>query len=134
MRLSVLMILLAMLVSGCVSQQALVQNETNYKEFNLVIGHTFYSPVTITVNKGDAVRIIALSVPGTGIETYGHNHGFTIDAYNIDVIAASEKSPVIVQFIADKSGIFPIHCNSCFEGPYGADHPDIRGTLVVKDG
>lgn len=120
------------LVMGCTQQQANQQTEPGIKEFTMTVGHTFYNPATITVKKGDMVKINAISARGTGLESgLSHNHGITIDEYNIDVATPSETTPVVINFIADKEGTFSIYCKSCWDGPFGRGHPDIRATLVV---
>jgi len=126
------------LASGCTSQQQNNQQnqkptEPELKESTMTISHTFYNPSTITVNNGDMVRINAISARGTGLESgLGHNHGITIDEYNINVAAPSETTPVVINFVADKEGTFTIYCKSCWDGPFGREHPDIRATLVVN--
>jgi len=141
------LVLSVLLVSGCVSQYGGTQtggtgtNQTTtappsapgIKEFSMTIGHTFYNPSTITVNKGDTVRIMAVSATGTGLESgVSHNHGITIDEYNINVAIPSETRPVVISFVADKTGTFSIYCKTCWDGPFGREHPDIRATLVVN--
>jgi len=139
-RLSAFVIILSfvvLLASGCTPQQgyappqqqpaAPVVNETP-KEIRMAIHHTGYDPSLITVNKGDKIRIFAVTGPGT----VAHNHGISIDAYGINSPVTSETTPVLIEFVADKTGKFTIYCGSCKTGIYGAAHPDIRGTLEVK--
>lgn len=105
------------------------------KEFRVTIGHTFYSPNTLEVNKGDAVRFLANSAKGTGVESgFSHNHGITIDEYEINQAVAIEdtSNPVVIQFVADKAGTFKIYCKTCLDGPFGTNHPAIQATLAVK--
>lgn len=126
-----------LLASGCTPQQgytpprqqppAPVVNET-IKEIRMAVYHSGYDPSLITVNKGDKVRILAVTGPGTA----AHNHGISIDAYGINSPVTSETTPVLVEFVADKPGRFTIYCGSCKTGIYGNAHPDIRGTLEVK--
>ena len=82
-------------------------------------GTKFWFPSTITVKKGDTVKIHLVSkVPGSNPV-----HGFAIDAYKVqEVIDAKGKD---IEFVADKAGIFPIRCQL---------HPGhVGGELVVLE-
>lgn len=103
-------------------------SEPAVKEFNVTISHTSYSPASFRVNVGDTVRIYAVAAPGTA----SHNHGITIDEYNVNVAVTSETNPAQIVFVADRAGTFDIWCKTCWDGPFGKGHPDIRATLVVK--
>lgn len=84
-----------------------------------VNGTKFWIPSTITVKKGDTVKIHAVSkIPGENSV-----HGFAIDAYKIQEVADTKGKDF--QFVADKAGIFPIRCQL---------HPaHIGGQLVVLE-
>lgn len=97
------------------------------KEFELTIFHTRYEPASFSVNKGDTVRILARTSPGTE----SHVHGVTIDEYNINQAVTSSTDPATIEFTADKAGTFTIYCRTCYDGPFGRGHPDIRATLSV---
>lgn len=97
-------------------------------EFTVVVYHTHYEPSTITLEQGSRVRISMLTAPGT--ETY--HHGLTIDGYGISAAASSATAPTQINFIADKKGTFSGYCGSCLDGPFGAEAPDKRLTLVVN--
>jgi nitrosocyanin len=91
------------------------------RQFNItaveINGTKFWFPSTLTVKKGDVVKIHAVSkVPGENSV-----HGFAIKDYNIaEVIDTKGKD---IQFTADRDGIFPISCHL---------HPaHIGGQLVV---
>ncbi len=114
--------------AACTQQAATTNSEPGTKEFQVTIGHTFYNPRTFEANVGDTVRFLAIAAQGTA----SHNHGITIDEFNVNQAVISEDSPVVIEFVADKSGTFDIYCATCWEGPYGRGHPDIRATLVVK--
>lgn len=133
-------VMLVVLISACVSPAG--QNQTpqgeqqpGLKVFKVVIGHTFYSPNTFTVAKGDRVRFLANAAKGTGVESgFSHNHGITIDEYSINQAVATEdeSKPVVIEFLADKAGEFRIYCKTCLDGPFGQDHPQINAKLVVE--
>jgi len=129
-------------ISGCASQQTGSEGNKSVPEeqpapaerqFPVTIGHTFYSPNNFEVNVGNTVRFLAVAARGTGVESsFNHNHGITIDEYSINAAVTSENTPTIVTFVADKAGTFIIYCRTCWDGPFGQQHPDIRATLVVK--
>ncbi len=126
-----LFILSILTISACTSkntEQTTTQGGT--KIVSMVIEHTFYQPDTITVNKGDKVRIEAIAASGTG----SHKHGVTIDEYGINKAVTTEEknNPTIIEFTADKQGTFKIYCKTCLEGPFGANHPKIEAKLVVQ--
>jgi cytochrome c oxidase subunit 2 len=89
------------------------------KEFNVIAYQWAFEPSTITVNKGDKVRITATSrdVP----------HGFAIDEYGINLYLDGLR-PKTAEFIADKAGTFVYYCSvQC-----GSGHGRMRGKLIVK--
>ncbi len=102
----------------------------NVKEFNVLVTHTSYTPNTITINKGDKVRLKAVSVSGT----LQHHHGITIDEFNVNQLVDTEdaNNPIIIEFTADKAGTFNIWCKTCWDGVFGKGHPDIRASLIVE--
>lgn len=117
--------------SPVVSEQTqnLTQQTTNQvKEFRVIISHTGYNPNVFTVKMGDTIKFLATAAPGTGF----HNHGITIDEYGINQAVTSETNPITIQFVANKVGTFSIWCKTCWDGPFGRGHPDIRATLVVE--
>lgn len=103
-------------------EQQMAQNamEKKVKEFDLEAYQFSYEPDTITVNKGDDVRIHATSkdVP----------HGIYIKEYGINETV--EKGKVTdVEFTADKAGEFDIIC-SVYCGP---GHRNMKAKLIVKE-
>jgi cytochrome c oxidase subunit 2 len=78
-----------------------------------------YEPETITVKKGEKVRIIAVSTDVA--------HGFAVDKMNIgeEIIPKREN---IIEFTANKEGSFQFYCNIYC----GTGHSSMNGTLVVK--
>ncbi len=123
-------IIVAAAIAGCTQQATTTTQTTQHsgvKEFRVTIGHTSYNPATFEANDGDLVRFIAIAAPGTG----SHNHGITIDEFSINEAVTSEAEPKIIEFHVSK-GTFTVYCRTCWEGPYGRGHPDIKATLVVK--
>lgn len=104
-------------------------------ELSIVVSHKGYDPAEITVNKGDAVVILATTPSGQE----WHKHGLAIDEYNLNipVQASDSANPVKIDFVADKVGTFKIYCKTCndedgWKGKTGDDHPEILATLIVK--
>ena len=91
----------------------------NVKEFSMIAKKFEFVPRTITVNKGDTVKL--------SIKSEDVNHGFAISEFNVkkDIPAGQEVS---VEFVADKSGSFPFRCSVYC----GSGHSDMDGTLVVN--
>lgn len=98
--------------------QALLDHSAGY-----IFSGDGVSGTTITVNKGDTIKITATS------NQPSHDHGITIDAYGINQVVIEPNT--IMQFVADKAGTFAIYCKTCDEGLLGA-HPWMTGTLVVN--
>ena len=124
------------LASGCVQQGAKEQknlstniNESQnfqFKEFNLDIKRTGFFPSTITVFKGDHVRIYAKAEYDPGV-----THSFTIDEFNINAPVTAKltgERTDVIEFVADKPGIFTYYCGMCPK-----TYPRISGQLVVKE-
>lgn len=142
MKLVVILLLLVVVLvfSGCTTQQSSTgsTNQTpEVKEFKVKISHSGYlfylnnRPVlTPSVSLGDTVRFLATSQT----DEQDHGHGITIDEYKINeaVKKANEKEPVVVEFVADKTGKFKIWCKTCEEGIFGSDHPEIEAVFEVK--
>ncbi|MEK6945552.1 MAG: cupredoxin domain-containing protein [Nanoarchaeota archaeon] len=73
-----------------------------------------YTPSTITVKKGDRVKIVMNNIDTT--------HGIAIPDYNVTGVDG-------VEFIADKAGTFTFHCPTFC----GGGHREMTGTLVVQE-
>lgn len=78
-----------------------------------------FTPDTITVKKGDHVRLL--------ITALDHAHGFKIDAFHIDK-KLPKGEEVTVEFTADRAGTFPFEC-SVF---CGMGHRKMKGELIVE--
>lgn len=84
------------------SNQAPVINST-VKTFTVDGSSYAYNPSTITVNKGDAVKII--------FKDTDSRHDLVIDGYNLrtDVIGPGKTDTI--EFVADKVGTFEYYCS-----------------------
>ncbi|HSB47753.1 MAG TPA: cupredoxin domain-containing protein [Candidatus Bilamarchaeum sp.] len=90
-------------------------------EFNIVAKNWEYNPNTLTVKKGDHVKLTLSSIEGT--------HGFSLPAYNINERLVAGAPPIVVEFDADKAGEFDFRCNIMC----GAGHMSQKGKLIVQE-
>lgn len=124
-KISILMSLtiILFLINGCAKpiQEPEINQVTtgNVKEFTLTAKRFEFSPSTITVNKGDKVKITITSMDVT--------HGFSLPDFNINE-RLEPNQPVTVEFVADKAGTFTFRCNIIC----GSGHSSMSGTLIVK--
>lgn len=89
------------------------------KEFTLTAKKWEFNPGTITVNKGDQVRLKITSLDVV--------HGFTLSDFNIKLTLNPNVTQTI-EFVADKTGAFPFFCSVyCGDG-----HGQMRGALIVQ--
>jgi nitrosocyanin len=80
-------------------------------------GSKIWVPGPVVVKKGDTVKIKAIN----NVKSEPPIHGLAIEAYNIQAVVNVGK-PEIIEFKADKAGIFPIICHL---------HPPHVGTQLV---
>ena len=80
-------------------------------------GTKIWVPGPVVVKKGDTVRIKAIN----NVKSDPPVHGLAIEAYGIQALINVGKSEII-EFKADKAGIFPIICHL---------HPPHVGTQLV---
>jgi len=57
-----------------------------------------------------------------------HDHGFKLDAFNIDQKVKKGASST-VEFTADRAGTFPFQCSDFC----GLGHRKMKGTLVIEE-
>jgi cytochrome c oxidase subunit II len=78
-----------------------------------------FVPDTITVNRGDDVRL--------SIESIDVNHGIAIPDFGVNAFLKPGEV-TDVEFVASKTGTFSFFCSvQCGQG-----HGSMRGTLIVK--
>ena len=91
------------------------------REIKVIARKYAFEPKTITVRKGDHVRLIVTSEDVA--------HGIAIKEFDVDQRIDAKKSKV-VEFTADREGRFRISCSVfCGDG-----HADMEGELVVTAG
>ena len=89
------------------------------KEFT-VTGSAFkFAPATLTVNKGDTVRITFKNTGGT--------HDFVIDELGVKTQVINTGQEEVVEFVADTAGTFEYYCSVGNHRQMG-----MVGTLTVK--
>ena len=92
-----------------------------FKSINIETkGNKIWVPSTFIVKKGDHVKITLVNT-ATGI------HAFAIDGYpvNVQVNFAENDNTKVVEFDADKAGIFRVYCSM---------HPGhVGGQLLVLE-
>ena len=120
------LLLAVVAISGCVGQQAQqntppgqVQPTGETKQFEITARQFGFEPNTITVNKGDMVKLKITSVDVV--------HGFAINEFGVNEQLEPGKT-VNVEFVAGKSGTFAFYCAIVC----GAGHGGMRGQLIVK--
>jgi cytochrome c oxidase subunit 2 len=102
--------------TGNDSQEGLI-GETKY--FAMTAKNWEFEPSTITVNKGDLVKI--------NIKSIDVDHGIRLSEFNVNEKLEPNKE-VNIEFIADQTGEFTFSCNVfCGEG-----HSNMKGTLIVN--
>jgi len=79
-----------------------------------------FDPATITVKKGEHVKLIITAVD--------HDHGFKLEAYGVDQLLKKGQATT-VEFTADKPGTFPFQCSHFC----GMGHGKMKGQLVVGE-
>ena len=78
-----------------------------FKTVNIEVkGNKIWTPSTFIVKKGDHVKI-------TLINAASAIHAFAIDGYdvNVQVNFADKDNTKVVEFTADKAGIFRVYCS-----------------------
>ncbi len=118
------LLFLAIVVSGCTQQQqagnTTITGTGNVKEFNVQLSQFKFEPGTITVKKGDTVKLnlTSIDVP----------HGFSLPEFGASA-APQVGQTETVQFVADKTGTFTFRCSVLC----GSGHATMSGTLVVEE-
>ena len=104
-------------VVGDIGPQALSSGEV--KEFTIIASQWKFDPNSITVNKGDTVRLKIISTDVA--------HGIAIPDYRINEYLSPGQT-VNIEFTADRKGTFIFACSvSC-----GVGHTGMKGKLIVK--
>ena len=126
-----ILLLLAVLAMGCTQASNGQTNNPNgsdnsngtatglLKEFTIHAKQFEFNPSTITVNKGDRVKITLIADDVA--------HGFGLKEFNVN-IRPEPETPKTVEFVADKTGTFTFICSV----PCGPGHKEMTGTIIVQ--
>jgi len=133
-----LLLIAAVLISGCVQYGQQTQTTTPpseqqppapppetppattgaTKEFTIHEQSFKFDVKTITVNKGDTVKITVINDGGF--------HNFAVPDFSTRTTQESSPNTQTIEFVADKTGSFPYYCE--VDGHRGLG---LEGTLVV---
>src|SRR3989338_7156719 len=102
-----------------VEKDVIETSPTNVKEFSVDAVPFSFSPSTMSVNKGDTVKITVKNVNGT--------HDFKIDEFNVSTRTLNTGETQTITFVADKAGTFEYYCSVCNHRAMG-----MVGTLIVR--
>ena len=94
--------------------------EATVHEIAMVARKWVFEPDTITVKKGDTVKLTVESVDVT--------HGFALPAFGINENLTPGKT-VEIEFVADNAGTFPFACSVVC----GSGHKGMTGELIVEE-
>lgn len=93
---------------------AVIQADGNTKIISITAKKYDYTPGTITVKKGEHVKIV--------VENKDTEHGIVIPDLNVRGINS-------VEFNADKAGTFEFYCPTFC----GSGHREMKGKLIVEE-
>ena len=105
--------------SASMSPEASASGQMTVKSFTVVASNFKFTPSTITVKKGDTVKIT--------FQNSGGSHDFVIDEFKIHSKIIPSGASETVQFVADKSGSFFYYCSVANHRQMG-----MQGTLIVQ--
>lgn len=109
---------LAVLLITTISNGYPLSDPPQPREIRVTVGENQFSPSTISVSKGERVRLELRSA---------QDHRFAIKELDIDeAIRAGETR--VIEFTPDKEGRFVFSCAGC-----GTGHSEIHGELVVEE-
>lgn len=93
--------------------------QSNVKEFTITGSPFKFDKTTVSVNKGDKVKITFVNSNGM--------HDFVIDDFNVKTKVLQAGAQETVEFTADKAGTFEYYCSVGNHRAQG-----MKGTLVVQ--
>lgn len=105
-------------VPGSYVDEMIVEEE-DIKEFSIDASPFSFTLSTITVNRGDTVKITLKNLNGT--------HDWTLDEFNASTRVLKVGEEGTITFIADKSGTFEYYCSVGNHRALG-----MVGTLIVR--
>ena len=100
-------------------EEMVVAPASSVKEFDMIAKKWDFTPSTITVSEGDAVKL--------NIENIDAPHGFMLTEFGVNERLEPGKTTT-VEFTADKAGEYTFFCNV----PCGRGHGGMNGKLIVE--
>ncbi|MBI2673826.1 MAG: cupredoxin domain-containing protein [Candidatus Zambryskibacteria bacterium] len=91
----------------------------NVKEFSIDAASFSFTPSTITVNRGDTVKLTVKNTKGT--------HNLKIDEFNASTRTLNVGETQTISFVADKVGTFEYYCSIGNHRALG-----MVGSLIVR--
>lgn len=95
------------------------EESTSVKEFTVKGDNFTFAPSSITVKKGDTVRITFINAEGF--------HDWKLDEFNVATQKIGVGAKEVVEFVADKAGSFEYYCSVGSHRQMG-----MKGTLIVE--
>jgi len=86
-----------------VEEEVTETSPTNVKEFSVDASSFSFSPSTMTVNKGDTLKVTVKNMKGT--------HSLKIDEFNTSTRILNAGEEQTITFVADKTGTFQYYCS-----------------------
>ncbi len=96
-----------------------VTASTNVKEFTVTGKNFSFAPSTLTVKKGDTVKITFVNSAGF--------HDFKIDEFKVATARIGSGKQETISFVADKAGSFEYYCSVGDHRAMG-----MKGALIVQ--
>jgi len=90
------------------------------KTFTVTGGNFEFTPATMSVKKGDTVRITFMNVEGF--------HDFVLNEFTVATKQIQGGTEEVVEFVADKTGSFEYYCSVGKHREMG-----MKGTLIVTE-
>jgi plastocyanin len=100
-------------------EMVVIEDSTAVKEFTVSSQNFSFTPASLTVQKGDKVKITFKNTAGF--------HDFKIDEYGVAAKQAQAPSEEVLEFTADKSGSFAYYCSVGSHRAQG-----MEGMLIVE--
>ncbi len=94
-------------------------NSGTVKSFTVTGSNFSFTPSTMTVNKGDRVRVTFVNSNGM--------HDWRLDEFNAKTNGIQGGQSETIEFVADKTGTFEYYCSVGTHRQMG-----MKGTLTVK--
>jgi cytochrome c oxidase subunit 2 len=89
------------------------------KTIDVIASRFKFEPATITVTRGDRIRL--------RLHSSDRTHGIAIKAFRVKALIPKRDETVTVDFVADQAGTFDFTCSEYC----GTGHAGMKGKLVV---